>query len=141
MLAHGSRQAASWLIFDVSQMKSTFSALVGLAVVLTGCLNTSFVSPSGKYVSAEDFGVMYFQRGGMLHYVFASKTDFYDAKNLPPMKARWFLNTVGELEVAALKEGEPEFRLEWHPRRDSFDIIRIQPNGTLPRKARYEKKV
>ena len=114
--------------------------LIGLAVVLTGCLNMSFVAPSGKYVSAEDFGVMYFQSDGTLHYVFASKTDFYDAKNLPPEKARWFLNTVGEVEVAELKEGEPEFRLEWHHRRDSFDLIRTQPNGTLPRKARYEKK-
>jgi hypothetical protein len=121
-------------------MKSIAPMLIGLAVVLTGCLNMSFVAPSGKYVSAEDFGVMYFQSDGTLHYVFASKTDFYDAKNLPPEKARWFLNTVGEVEVAELKEGEPEFRLEWHHRRDSFDLIRTQPNGTLPRKARYEKK-
>ena len=119
-----------------------FIPLLVFVGLLAGCLNfnADFIAPNGKYTSKDDFGVIIFKADKSLHYVFAAKFDFFDGANLPRKKATWFSNTAGNLEVVGIAEDEPKFHIVWYPKTDSFDLIRDEPAGTLPRIAHYERK-
>jgi hypothetical protein len=47
------------------------------------------------------------------------------------------LNSTGGLELEFSQKEKWKFRIEWHQRDDSFDLIRTEKNGTLPMRVHY----
>jgi hypothetical protein len=114
-------------------------AMIAGSLALTGCLQDQSTTPFGKYKSQDDFGVMFFKDDGTFHYKFAAKFDFYNASNLPPRRGTFRVNDTGEIDILTIEKGDRAFRIQWYPESNSFDLIRTEPNGTLPSKARYKK--
>ena len=113
--------------------------MIACNLALTGCLQDQPTTPSGKYKSQDDFGVMFFKDDGTFYYKFAAKFDFYDASNLPPRRGTFRVNDASEIEILTIEKGDRAFRIQWYPESNSFDLIRTEPNGTLPSKATYKK--
>lgn len=114
-------------------------ALVSL-VMLAGCRTSDVHGPIGHYSSIDDMGVFVFRRDGVFGYKFAAKVDFYDQANLPPNMGRWTFKPDGTLDIQLDRNSGPNFRIEWHPKDDAFDVIRPEEGGGLPMKAHYMKK-
>jgi hypothetical protein len=85
-------------------------------------------------------GVFVFRPDGVFGYKFATMFDFYGQANLPPDKGRWTLKPDGGLEIQLDKKDAANFRIEWYPKNNTFDVIRMEKDGSLPMKAHYEKK-
>ncbi len=85
-------------------------------------------------------GVFVFRSDGVFGYKFAAMFDFYDQNNLPPERGHWNLKSDGTPEIHLDDSGANKFLIEWHPNENSFDLIRLETNGTLPTKAHYERR-
>lgn len=119
--------------------KRLLGLLVVLAsVALAGCQTSGIPSPRGHYSSTDDMGLFVFQPDGVFGYKFAAKFDFYHQGNLPPHRGHWRLKPDGTLEIELDESDAPKFQIEWYPKRDAFDVIRLErTDGTFPMKAHY----
>ena len=94
--------------------------------------------PSGKYESDDDQGVIVFRADGVFGYKFAVMFDFFNLDHLPSTQGRYSMNSNGRLEIHGLDQEDLRFRVVWHPTEDSFEVIRLEKDGTLPKLAHYE---
>ena len=84
-------------------------------------------------------GVFVFRADGVFGYKFAVMFDFFDESNLPSAKGHWIVKPDGSIAILMDTGNAPPFRIEWHRKDDSFDILRLEKDGTLPMKAHYIK--
>ena len=118
---------------SVPRILRVFVALFAVAA----CTTSDQLAPKGKYYSKDDEGIVVFREDGVFGYKFAVKFDFYNADHLPSDQGRFHLDSTGGLELEFSQKEKWEFRIEWHQRDDSFDLIRTEKNGTLPMRAHY----
>ena len=120
-------------------MKSVFRIAVACLAILAvaSCATPSQRAPKGKYYSKDDVGIVVFREDGVFGYKFAVKFDFYNVDHLPSNQGRFRLNSTGGLDLDLSQKEQWAFRIEWHAQDDSFDLIRLDQNGTLPMRAHY----
>jgi hypothetical protein len=85
-------------------------------------------------------GVIVFRADGAFGYQFAAKHELYSEDRLPPHRGRYRVAPSGRLTLFGLGAKEPRFRIEIRDGGERLWLTRLEPNGSLPRTALYERQ-